>query len=560
MSRQYKVILRGEKAREKLLAGIDQVVDTINITLGPFGRNVIMARPYRVPRITNDGWNIAKNILPLKDEFQNLGAESIVDSATKTNEMVGDGTTGTMVLAQAIIKKVFETMKVDKNIVTLGDSSSTNVMDIRRQIRETAEVVVQRLKDTANEIKNHEELEMVATISVEDNYWGKIIADMIKKVGVDGFISVEESMGYEHEYELVDGMNFSGKYSAPFLISEKSTKKCIVNEALLVITNYEFRNFQQMVPLMVECLKNKEIDPSGKPVYKPIRQIVIIAYKYSKEFLYGVHSNMVTDKVRAADNSYGNFNIIALKAPSLTENELEDVAIYSGSKFFDSTKGMKVENIKLEDFGNADRVTATRDNIVIFKGSGSKEKVKERIKEIQEQIKMTKDQMFRMKKERRVAALSGGVGKIGVGAKSDQDRVYLKLKIEDAVNATRAALQEGIVKGGGLALKEIADSLPEDNILKEPLQSPYNQIQENAGGKLEIKDDIFDPVKVVKAIVDNACAFAGTFITAGAAIIERELNLSEIKKFFESKPLPRVEDDNEYDEKTKEAMEEMGEY
>lgn len=540
--RKYKLVFLGEDARIRLYRGVKKVAEAVGSTLGPFGLNAIIQRNFRTPRITNDGVTIAKNILPLKDEVENLGAEAITDAADKTNDRGGDGTSTTTELAWAIIKKAFgdldEPNGKQPNIIGASDSMA-NMMQIRQELRLSYLKVIEKLKLMAKPIETLKELQNIAKISVEDEEFGNIIGEMVHKIGKDGFISVEESYSYDHEWEVVSGMKVRGKYAAPFLITNFERKRTEIEKSPILITNCEIDDsMKSLFPIVSALQMNK--DATGRP--EPIKTLTIIAPKFSKQCLIDIAATAKTLQ-KYPDGSSSNFVIWALKAPSLKDEELEDLAIYTNSKFLDKTKGMSIAQAKWSDLGSAEKVFATFDDIIVMGGGGDQKKTKERKKLVQKLLDNEKDKMFRLGLEKRIASLSSGVGRIGIGSKSDLDRIYIKLKVEDAVYATQAALDEGVVRGGGLALKEASEVLNDSDFLKSILSAPYERIQKNAGVFFEIADNVFDPVKITRIALENAVIFASTFITVNTAIAEREEGIDQLRDLLREPELKRPSDD-----------------
>lgn len=502
--KDYLIIKRGSEARKALKRGIDEVVDTVKTTLGGKGRNSIFEMKNKPPRVTNDGVSIAKEII-LEDEIENLGAQAIIDAAIKTNDMVGDGTTTTMVIAQALIDSVFKELAEGSML-----SDSADLMGKRREIFDTCDKAIEKLEKKAKKIEKIEDIEKVATSSVEDEKWGKIVAEMVEKVGKDGFVSVDDSYFYETETEVVNGMRFLARPAADFMTTNEEKKEAVFDDVLVVVTNHEIETPGQLTPLAKLVQKDNR------------KKMVVIAPKFQK----GVLATMYNTSVKAG------FDILAIKAPSLTTDEWNDLAVYLGAEFIDSKKGMKLENSELDEMGWCEKIVSNEEETVIIGGGGAESEVKERIKYLKGQIKIEEDKRFKKKLERRIASLTGGVGIIKVGASSDIEKHYLRLKIEDAVQSTKIAMADGIVKGGGVALKEIADEMG-DNILTKALNAPYEQIQQNAGGKLKIGSNIVDPVKVVSTALKNACSVAGTLITTESAMApKRDYNREALKRLL----------------------------
>lgn len=504
-----KIIETGEVARRKILKGVNAIGTAVGATIGPAGRNAIIYRKYKSPLITNDGVSIARHMY-MEDEIEDLGAQTMVEAALKTNEQAGDGTTTTVVIAEAIVKKCFK----DLSSANLLGADKPNAMKMKREIDAAKEKVVALLKERKEDLKEGE-LEKIVATSLENLEFGKTIAQMIQDVGLDGYISVEDNWATQYgiEAKTITGMKFYGTYATEHLKNEK--REAIWEDTLVLVTNHSFETLQSLSNICTELnkfQKRKFVIISGAPA----------AYNAP------VVASLAATIMNFRKGNTGVSEILAIKAPSLTTQELEDVAVFCDAKLIDKNAGMELKDIRIEDFGHAAKVTAGEDDVVIIGGRGN---VEERIKILSAELKLEKDNMFKEKMKRRIASLSAGVGIIRVGAMTETERDYLKLKIEDAVHAGRAALEEGIVKGGGLALKEIAEELGKDNIIYEALMAPYERIQENAGGELEIGEDILDPVKVTRLAVENACSAAGTLITTETAISERKRSMwDELEK------------------------------
>ena len=494
---EYKRILIDQQARDALKRGIDLVAKVVGGTLGPAGQNVVIEAKglgwgrARAPVITNDGVSIARQIV-LEDEIEDMGAQSLIDVAIKTNEMVGDGTTTSVVLAHAIIDKIFKKLDEEKLLL----KGSTNVRDFYRQVNESCAKVVEKLKTMAKPIKEKKDIENVAMISLANEKLGRIVADMVHKIGKDGLITVEEGYGYETKTELVSGMKFVGSYLDEQLMTNPR-KEAVLKDPIILVMNGRIEEQPKLKSVCDWLLKNQK------------KELVVICESYSKE----ISPFVVLNKIK------GVFYCLAVKAPALTTSQLEDVAIYTGAKFIDQNQGMNLEHLEMIDLGRAEKIVVDKDDTFIVKGKGNKKAIEERIEKLKvERDEVEKTDMFKKKIDKRIASLASGVGLIEVAAKSDAETEYLLRKVEDSVLACKAAMEEGIVKGGGLALKEINDELPKDDILKDILTKPYEKIQENAGGQLEIGENVIDPVKVVRVALENACSMAGIFITVQGAI------------------------------------------
>ena len=499
MQKDYREILSSSDARDKLKKGVDTVVDIVKSTLGPYGRNYIVDQTNhkKVPRISNDGATIARE-LTLKDPIENLGCQAVIEASIKTDQMVGDGTSTTLVLTQAILNSI----KDNKMVV---GKKKNNVIDTKKQIEKEGKEVVVLLEKQAKKDITLKELEIVANTAGEDEKMGKVIADMAYKIGPEGFILVEDTFDYKTTTETISGMKISGSYAAEYLVTDPRKKQIKTTEVPILITNEPLEGNVNEIKKKLNILYNivKQQGYSG---------ITMLAPKYSTEALKVLHATMA-DFIQGKND----FIVFAAKTPSLSPNELEDIACYTGGKFIDIEKNMKIEDVIYEDFGKIEKLVAGEDDIILFKGAGKEQDREKRIKDIQGQIKQEKDIATRKRFERRIASLIGTQGIIKVGAGTDIEKYYKKDKIDDAIHACQAALQDGVVKGGGLALKEISDKLPKKYLLKEALLSPYNQIQDNAGGDLKI-ENVLDPVKVVKIALENAVSFSATFLTIEHAI------------------------------------------
>ncbi|HEY9583779.1 MAG TPA: chaperonin GroEL [Candidatus Paceibacterota bacterium] len=526
-----KKILYNEEARKSLKRGVDAVADAVKITLGPRGRNVVLDKGYGSPTITNDGVSIAKEI-SLKDKFENMGAEIIKEVATKTNDVAGDGTTTSVILAQAIIA---EGMK--------HTSMGLNAMGIKFGIEAAAKDVVTALKSIAKPIKTDEEIRQVANISAESVELGTIIADTIKKVGKDGVVTVEESQAVGLESEVTEGIEFDKGYISPYLMTNVERMEAEYSDPAILITDKKISSIKDILPLL------EKLAQSGK------KDLVIIAEDVDGEAL----STFIVNKLR------GSFNVLAIKAPGYGDRKkemLEDIAVTVGGKVISEDIGIKFENAELVMLGKARKVISTKDNTIIVGGKGKKSDIEDRITQLKQQKNNTESKYDIEKLDERIAKLSGGVAVIRVGAATETEMKYLKLKIEDAVNATKAAIEEGIVAGGGVALIKAAQKVQESlsnkkssgkeydlgySIVLKALEFPLKQIAMNAGkddgsvivekvkngkgnaGYDALKDEmisdmissgIVDPVKVTRLGVQNACSAGAILLTTEVAVAE----------------------------------------
>ncbi len=528
-----KQIIFNQKAKESLKRGIDKVADAVKITLGPRGKNVILEKSYGGPTITNDGVTIAKDI-SLSDKFENMGAEIMKEIASKTNDLAGDGTTTSIIIAQTLIE---EGMKK----IVLG----VNAMGIKAGIDKATEEVVKELKLVAKPISDKEEIRQVATISAESEEVGKIIADTVDKVGKDGVITVEESQSFGVESEVVKGMEFERGYISPYMITDTERMEANFKEAPILITDKKISTIKEILPFL------EKLAESGK------KDLVIIADDVDGEAL----TTFVLNKLR------GTFNVLAVKAPEYGERKkemLQDIAVTIGAKVVSEEVGLKLEKIGLDVLGQANKIISTKDKTIIVGGKGKKSEIEERVNQLKKQLKLSKSKFDLEKIEERIAKLSGGVAVIKVGASTETEMRYLKLKIEDAVNATKAAIEEGIIPGGGSALVKIAEKIGKKsfkstlknfeeefqvgfNLLLKALEAPLKQIAINAGkedgsvivhqvkkskigsgydaNKDAIVEDmiaegIIDPVKVARSGIQNAASSAGILLTTEVAIAD----------------------------------------
>ena len=527
-----KEILFNKDARDALKKGVDTVANAVKVTIGPRGRNVVLEKGFGGPTITNDGVSIAKEI-ELKDKFENMGAEVIKEVANKTNDVAGDGTTTAIVLAQSIISEgLNHTVK------------GANAMAIKAGIERAAKDVVEALKDLAKPIKGQEDIKQVATISAESEEIGTIIAETIEKVGNDGVVTVEEGQSLGVDSEVVEGMEFDKGYVSPYMITDAERMEAEYKDAPILITDQKITNVKDVLPLLEALAQGGTKD------------LVIIAEDVEGEAL----ATFVVNKLR------GGFNVLAVKAPGFGDKKkamLEDIAITVGATVVSEDTGHKLENVDATVLGKASRIVATKDNTLIVGGKGDSATLKERVKQLQTQLKQTDSKFDKEKLQERIGKLSGGVAVIKVGAATETEMKYLKLKIEDAVNATKAAIEEGVVPGGGTALVKAAsgltakgddDELVGYKIVIDALTGPIQQIVENAGksdgasivGKIEkggknagydagkdkmvddmIKEGIIDPVKVTRSAVQNASSAAAILLTTEVAVADEPKDESD---------------------------------
>jgi len=527
-----KEIIYSEEARKKLKAGADKLANAVKITLGPKGRNVVLEKSFGVPTITNDGVSIAKEI-ELEDKAENMGAEIIKEVAQKANEMVGDGTTTATILTQAIITEGM------KNV-----SAGANPLALRRGLEKSCKIAIEKLKGITKEIKKQEEYAQVATISAEDPEMGGLIAEIIKEVGEDGVVSVEDSKTFGFSKEIVKGLQFDRGYISPYMVTDTERMEAVLEEPYILVTDDKISSLESLLPVLEKVVK------SGK------KEIVIVADDVDGEAL----TTLLVNKLR------GVFTALAVKAPGYGDRKkemLEDIAAVTGGTLISKETGMKLDKIELDTLGTARKIVATKDNTTIIDGKGDKKAIEARINQIKAQIENTDSSFDKEKLQERLAKLSGGVAVLKVGAATEVEQKQRKDKAEDAVNATKAAISEGIVAGGGVALLKISQELeknPADfkahdsdellgkNILAKALQAPLKQIAENAGlnGDVAINEilqkggnfgydfsetpakmvdmieaGIIDPSKVVRAAIENSVSAASTLLTTECLVVEK---------------------------------------
>lgn len=526
-----KIIKFNEEARKSLKKGIDTVANAVKITIGPRGRNVVLDKSFGGPMITNDGVSIAKEIT-LSDKFENMGAEIVKEVATKTNDIAGDGTTTSVVLTQAIVA---EGMKH----TTMG----VNAMVLRTAIESATEDAVKALKSIAKPIKSDEEVEQVATISAESKELGKIIADTIKKVGKDGVVTVEESPSFNVEAEVVEGLEFDKGYISAYMVTNTEKMEAKYQDVAVLLTDKKISTLKDVLPLL------EKLAQSGK------RELVIIADDIEGEAL----TTFVVNKLK------GGFNVLGIKSPGYGDRKkemLQDIAVTIGATVISDDVGMKLENAELSVLGRA-AIVSTKDKTIVV-GKGNLDAVKKRVTQLKKQRETTESKFDKEKIDERIAKLTGGVAIIRVGAATETEMKYLKLKIEDAVNATKAAIEEGIVAGGGSALiraaRKMRDTQTEAktpmtgerkigyDIILKALEAPLKQIVENCGKEdgsvivneiMNAKDEnagydavsekihkdmlvkgIIDPVKVTRTALQNAASAAAILLTTEVAIAD----------------------------------------
>lgn len=526
-----KQVIYGEELKKKLQKGVDTVANAVKVTLGPRGRNVVLDKGFGGPTITNDGVSIAKEIT-LRDKFENMGAEIIKEVATKTNELAGDGTTTATVLTQALVNEGLKQ-------TTMG----LNSMAVRTGMEHAAADVVEALRAMATQISSIDEIKQVATISAESAELGEKIAETIDKVGKDGVVTVEESQSFGIETELTEGMQFDRGYVSPYMVTNAERMEAEYKNAQILITDKKITSVQEILPLL------EKIAQTGK------KELVIVADDVEGEAL----ATFVVNKLK------GGFSVLAVKAPGYGDRKkdfLADIAVTTGGTLITEEVGLELKSAELAHLGQAERVIATKDDTVIVGGGGEKSAITERVKVLKAQLESTSSKFDKEKLEERIAKLSGGVAVIRVGAATETEMKYLKLKIEDAVNATKAAIEEGIVPGGGTSLARAAaivakgmsakkdlsnEELVGYNIVLKALEVPLKQIADNtgridgavvvekvkeAGGNAGydaakgvmvddmIKVGIIDPVKVERAGVQHAVSAAAILLTTECAVAD----------------------------------------
>ncbi|MBU2416050.1 chaperonin GroEL, partial [Patescibacteria group bacterium] len=524
-----KQIIFDEKARNALKRGVDKLAAAVKVTLGPKGRNVIIDKGFGAPTITKDGVTVAKEI-ELEDKIENIGAEMIKEVASKTNEVAGDGTTTATILAQAIISEGLKLV-----------SSGVNPIEIRKNIEVKVASIVARLKEMSKPITTKEEIAQVASISANDKEIGKIIAEAMESVGKDGVITVEESQSFGVEKEVVEGMQFDKGYVSPYMITNAEGMKAEFENPHILITDKKISSVHEVLPLL------EKMAQAGK------KDLVIIAEEIEGEAL----ATFVVNKLR------GTFNVLGIKAPGFGDRRkemLQDIAILTNTKVISEEVGLKLENVEINDLGEARKVISSKDNSTIVDGKGSNASIKSRIEQIKKEIEASDSDFDKEKLQERLAKLSGGVAVIKVGAATETEMKEKKDRIEDALNATRAAQEEGIVPGGGLALALAGNTFEEltktsnepgsriiDNAIIEPIKQIaknagkdgslilYNIIRENkqqenetigynaVSDKFEnlIEAGIVDPTKVVRCALENAASAAVMFLTIEAVVAEK---------------------------------------
>ena len=521
MSKEIKF---SSDARSAMVRGVDILADTVKVTLGPKGRNVVLEKSFGSPLITNDGVTIAKEI-ELEDHFENMGAKLVSEVASKTNDIAGDGTTTATVLTQAIVREGI------KNV-----TAGANPIGIRRGIETAVAAAVEALKNNAIPVANKEAIAQVAAVSSRSEKVGEYISEAMEKVGKDGVITIEESRGMETELEVVEGMQFDRGYLSQYMVTDSEKMVADLENPYILITDKKISNIQEILPLLESILQSN-------------RPLLIIADDVDGEAL----PTLVLNKIR------GTFNVVAVKAPGFGDRRksmLEDIAILTGGTVITEDLGLELKDATIEALGQAARVTVDKDSTVIVEGAGNPEAISHRVAVIKSQIETTTSEFDREKLQERLAKLSGGVAVIKVGAATETELKEMKLRIEDALNATRAAVEEGIVAGGGTALANVIPAVADleltgdestgRNIVLRALEEPVRQIAHNAGFEGSIVIDrlknaelgtgfnaatgewvnmieqgIIDPVKVSRSALQNAASVASLILTTEAVVANK---------------------------------------
>ena len=520
-----KVIKFGEDARKSLLEGVNKLADTVKVTLGPKGRNVVLDKSFGAPLITNDGVTIAKEI-ELEDKFENMGAQIVKEVSIKTNDVAGDGTTTAMVLAQSMIREGV------KNVAAGGDP-----MAIKRGMDKAVEVAVDALKETSVQVSGKEDIARVASISADNTEVGELISEAMEKVSKDGVITIEESKTSQTELNVVEGMQFDKGYVSPYMVTDTEKMEAILDNPYILLTDKKISNIQEILPLLEELMQQ-----SGK--------LVIICDDIEGEAL----STLVLNKLR------GVLNVVAVKAPGFGDKRkamLQDIATLTGAEVITSDLGLELKDTTIAQLGRAKQVKVQKENTIIVDGAGDKQQIADRVAQIKAQINETKSDYDKEQLQERLAKIAGGVAVIGVGAATEVEMKDKKLRIEDALSATKAAVEEGIVAGGGTALVnvipkveevtktlEVGEKLGAEIVLKA-LEEPAKQIARNAGlepavivdkiKKSEVgigfdaakeqyidmkKAGIVDPTKVTRSALENAASIASMVLTTESLVAD----------------------------------------
>lgn len=522
-----KDIIYGEEARKALQAGIDKLANTVKITLGPKGRNVVLDKKYGAPLITNDGVTIAKEI-ELENSFENMGAQLVKEVSSKTNDDAGDGTTTATLLAQALVREGM------KNV-----AAGANPMAVKNGIKAAVDATVEAVKANSQLVKGSADIARVATVSAADEYVGNLIADAMDKVSADGVITIEESKTADTVCEVVEGMQFDRGYISPYMVTDTDKMEAIIDNPYILLTDKKISNIQEILPLLESLMQQ-----SGK--------LVIVCEDIEQEAL----STIILNKLR------GVLNVVAVKAPGYGDRRkemLEDMAILTGGEVISSDLGMELKDVQIEQLGRAKQVKVQKENTIIVDGSGDKAKIEERVKQLKNLIEETKSEFDKEKLQERLAKIAGGVAVIQVGAATEIEMKDKKLRIEDALSATKAAVEEGIVAGGGTAyvnvvpkVEKLASTLEEDEklgakIVLNALEEPIKQIARNAGLEPAVilekvknsedgigfdaatekyvdmkKEGIVDPTKVTRSAIQNASSVASMILTTESLVTEKK--------------------------------------
>ena len=522
-----KMIVFGEDARKKLQSGIDQLADTVKVTLGPKGRNVVLGKKYGAPLITNDGVTIAKEV-ELEDAFENMGAQLVREVATKTNDVAGDGTTTATLLAQAIVREGL------KNV-----SAGANPMVMRKGMQKAVDTAIEAIKANSQAVSGSDDIARVGTVSSGDEEIGKLIAEAMEKVSASGVITIEESKTAETGLEVVEGMQFDRGYISPYMVTDTDKMEAVVDDPYILITDKKISSIQEILPILEQIVKGGQ-------------KLFIIAEDVEGDAL----STLLVNRLR------GSFNCVCVKAPGFGDRRkemLRDIAILTGGTYVASELNMNLQDVQISDLGRARQIKVNKDNTVIVDGCGNPDEIQSRIHEIKAAIKVTTSDYDREKLQERLAKLSGGVAVIRVGAQTEVAMKEQKLRVEDALNATRAAVEEGIVAGGGTAfvnaipaVEKLVSELSGDEktgaaIIAKALQAPIRQIAENAGvdGSVVferiknsdkvgygynaytdvycdmIPSGIVDPTKVTRTALENAASIGACVLTTESLVVDK---------------------------------------
>ncbi|MDR0401734.1 MAG: chaperonin GroEL [Endomicrobium sp.] len=520
-----KQLIYNDEARKAMKSGVDKLVNAVKVTLGPKGRYVVLDKKFGSPTVTNDGVTIAKEI-DIEDPFENMGAQLVKEVASKTNDIAGDGTTTAAVLAQSLINEGL------KNI-----TAGANANHIKKGIEKAVQTVICEIKKIAKQVKNKEEIAQIASISASDKEIGNLIADAMEKVGKDGVITVEEGKSSETTLDVVEGMQFDRGYSSPYFVTDTERMQGVLDDPYIIITDKKISSMQEVLPLLEKIVK------TGKP-------FMIIAEDIEGEAL----ATLVLNKIR------GTLKVVAVKAPGFGDRRkemLQDIAILTGGVVITEETGLKFDKATIDLLGQAKRVVVDKENTTIVSGLGSKKEIEARISQIRKQIEDTKSEYDKEKLQERLAKLVGGVAVINVGAATESEMKTKKFKVEDALNATRAGVEEGIVAGGGVALLKAqsvlekikaidSDEKTGIEIVLKALESPIRMIIENAGVEASvivdkikksedttfgynadineyvdmIKSGIVDPAKVTRTALENAASIAGLVLTTETLVTD----------------------------------------